>query len=214
MNFENSKLKVRLTLLEQCLGTKPGNDELLRDYIVSKSGDEVKMAEEMKAREEDVNTEDAIEKKMTFFDKQAGHPYIWDYMVKGFLKEAWKTVKGIKGSKCSEFKAYKQKIDNVIFLADEDRTIFFKDGNGKLVEGSAVTEKERSLRAQTMQGERVALARSESVPAGSTLTFTFIFLEPELEACVRECLDYGFYKGLGQWRNGGYGRFKWQEVKD
>lgn len=47
MNFENGKLKVRLTLLEQCLGTKPGNDELLRDYIVSKSGDEAKMAEEM-----------------------------------------------------------------------------------------------------------------------------------------------------------------------
>ena len=214
MTFEKTELKVKLTLLEQCLGTKPGNDELLRDYIVSKSGDEKKMAEEMKAREEDETTEDAIEKKMTFFDKYAGHPFIWDYMIKDFLKEAWKTVKGIKGSKCSEVKAYKQKIDNVIFLADEDRTIFFKDGNGKLVEGSAVTEKERSLRAQTMQGERVALARSESVPAGCTLTFTFIFLEPELEACVRECLDYGFYKGLGQWRNGGYGCFKWEELKD
>ena len=214
MNFAKTELKVKLTLLEQCLGTKPGNDELLRDYIVSKSEDEKKMAEEMKAREEDETTEDAIEKKMTFFDKQAGHPYIWDYMVKGFVKEAWKTVKAIKGSKCSEVKAYKQKIDNSIFLAEEDRTIFFKDGNGKPVSCSIITEKERPLRAQTMQGERVALARSESVPAGSILTFTFIFLEPELEACVRECLDYGFYKGLGQWRNGGYGRFKWQEVKD
>ena len=212
MNFARTELKVRLTLLEQCLGTKPGNDELLRDHIISKSGDEVKMAEEMKAREEDCTTEEAVEKKMTFFDKYAGHPYIWDYMIKGFLKEAWKTVKGIKGSKCSEVKAYRQKIDNSIFLAEEDRKIFFMDGSGKLVEGSAMTELERSLRAQTMQGERVALARSESVPAGSTLTFTFLFLEPELEACVRECLDYGFYKGLGQWRNGGYGRFKWEEV--
>ena len=212
MNFAKSELKVRLTLLEQCLGTKPGNDELLRDHIISKSGDEKKMAEEMKAREEDYSTEDAIEKKMTFFDKQAGHPYIWDYMVKGFLKEAWKAIKAIKGSKCSEIKAYKQKIDNAIFLAEEDRRIFFMDGNGKLVGGSAMTELERSLRAQTMQGERVALARSESVPAGSTLTFTFLFLEPELDACVRECLDYGFYKGLGQWRNGGYGRFKWEEL--
>lgn len=212
MNFARTELKVRLTLLEQCLGTKPGNDELLRDHIISKSGDEVKMAEEMKAREEDCTTEEAVEKKMTFFDKYAGHPFIWDYMIKGFLKEAWKTVKGIKGSKCSEVKAYRQKIDNSIFLTEEDRKIFFKDEQGKLVEGSAMTELERSLRAQTMQGERVALARSESVPAGSTLTFTILFIEPELEACVRECLDYGFYKGLGQWRNGGYGRFKWEEL--
>lgn len=30
MNFAKSELKVRLTLLEQCLGTKPGNDEAQR----------------------------------------------------------------------------------------------------------------------------------------------------------------------------------------
>lgn len=153
MTFAKTELKVKLTLIEQCLGTKPGNDELLRTHILKKSGDEEKIAEEMKAREEDVYTEEAVEKKMTFFDKYAGHPYIWDYMIKGFLKEAWKTVKGIKGSKCSEFKAYKQKVDNAIFLAEEDRKIFFKDEQGKLVEGSAMTELERSLRAQQWHGE-------------------------------------------------------------
>lgn len=30
---------------------------------------------------------------------------------------------------------------------------------------------------------------------------------------VRECLDYGVLRGLGQWRNSGKGRFEWEEVK-
>ena len=38
-------------------------------------------------------------------------------------------------------------------------------------------------------------------------------LNPDLEDVVREWLDYGALRGIGQWRNSGMGRIKWEEVK-
>ena len=37
-------------------------------------------------------------------------------------------------------------------------------------------------------------------------------LDPGLEAMVRECLNYGTKRGLGQWRNSGKGRYEWEEL--
>lgn len=71
---------------------------------------------------------------------------------------------------------------------------------------------ERPLRASTPQGERVSIAKSENVPAGSTAEFEIECLDPGLEAMVRECLNYGTKRGLGQWRNSGKGRYEWEEL--
>jgi hypothetical protein len=65
------------------------------------------------------------------------------------------------------------------------------------------------LRAQTAQGERIALAASESAPAGTTAEFSVVLLDPRLESLIRELLDYGELRGLGQWRSSGKGRFLW-----
>ena len=83
----------------------------------------------------------------------------------------------------------------------------------------AVVEKgmtvfQRPLRAQTMQGERVTLAMSEECPANSTISFTVLCLSPEHVAAVREWLNYGYLRGLGQWRNSGRGKFVWEELDD
>lgn len=71
---------------------------------------------------------------------------------------------------------------------------------------------ERPLRAETMQGDRVALAKSESVPAGTKVTVTFRCERKEGLDLVKECLDYGDKHGTGQWRNAGYGRFIWKKI--
>ena len=71
---------------------------------------------------------------------------------------------------------------------------------------------ERPLRASTPQGERVALAISEEIPAGATMEFTITCMDEKDLKLVREWLDYGYYRGLGQWRNSGKGRFLWAEV--
>ena len=35
-----------------------------------------------------------------------------------------------------------------------------------------------------------------------------------MAALARECLDYGIYRGIGQWRNSGRGRYMWEELDD
>lgn len=202
------RIGVELTLLEEILGTKPGNEELLRTYVAGKAPDARSLEEELTERDVD----DVIEERMTGFDKEDGHPFIWDYQLKGFLKDSWKALKAMQGTECSKVKAYKQKIDGAIFLAPENRRMFFENADGTRVSMGQMGKCERPLRAQTMQGERVSIAKSEAVPAGSVLRFTVEIFEQGLEKCVRECLDYGSRRGLGQWRNSGKGRFEWREV--
>jgi hypothetical protein len=77
---------------------------------------------------------------------------------------------------------------------------------------------ERSLRAETMQGDRTALAKSEAVEAGCTMPV----LDPAEKGngigskakpvrvnldVIRQWFNYGQLSGLGQWRNGSFGRF-------
>ena len=71
---------------------------------------------------------------------------------------------------------------------------------------------ERPLRASSASGERVALAASETVPAGTVIEFSVLVMNPKDAETVREWLDYGHLRGLFQWRNSGKGRFEWEEV--
>ena len=52
---------------------------------------------------------------------------------------------------------------------------------------------QRPLRAQTAQGERVSLANSEEIPAGSTCEFEILLMDESLENAVLEWLDYGVF---------------------
>jgi hypothetical protein len=74
---------------------------------------------------------------------------------------------------------------------------------------------ERPLRANTPQGPRVSLVSSDYVDAGVEFEITITLLpHKELKwKIVEQLLDYGKLKGLGQWRNGGWGRFEWEKVK-
>jgi hypothetical protein len=58
-----------------------------------------------------------------------------------------------------------------------------------------------------MQGPRVSLCRSETLPAGTQFTFSIRLLSDSLLPLVLEWLAYGELRGLGQWRNSGKGRF-------
>ena len=71
----------------------------------------------------------------------------------------------------------------------------------------------RPLRAMTMQGERVSLASSETIPEGRSFECEIVTLAPALLPLIVDALDYGQHKGLLQWRNSGKGRFTWKEVK-
>lgn len=68
---------------------------------------------------------------------------------------------------------------------------------------------ERPLRAMTAMGPRVTVTRSDIIPAGTQLTFFLVLLHGSglTRGILTDCLEYGMFMGLGQWRSGGWGAF-------
>lgn len=194
------KIKVRLTFTESVLGTSPNNEEIYRDYIASTNPETVD--EEVEA----LPIDEQIEKGTTVFPRtKDGVPFIYDYQIKGMFKDACQMLARLKNDKneSCKIKAYKKVIDGLIFPSPRQIPFSF-DGEIGLCQ--------RPLRAQTAQGERVALAISEEIPAGATVEFTVTCLDNAHIPAVREWLDYGALRGYGQWRNSGHGRFTWEEL--
>ena len=194
-------LKVRITFTEEVLGTASNNPEIHDDYIASKAPDAPSREEEVAA----IGVDEAVEKSMTVFPRlENGTPFMWDYQIKGFFKDTCGALKKVTGTESSKIKAFKKEIDGLVFI-DERKIPFHNYGE--------IGECQRPLRASTAQGERVALAHSETVGADSYIDVTIICLKDDLLKAVIEWLDYGKYRGLGQWRNSGKGRFVWKENK-
>jgi len=197
-------MRVRLTFTEECLGTLSAKPDIMRDHIASKRPGGIDEAEIAALPDVD----DTVKQETTVFARtKDGGPMLWDYQIKGFFKGA---CSALRRGDPNEFgspkiKAHKKIIDGCIF--PEPRQIALNiptDGEMGICE--------RPLRASTAQGERIALARSETVPAGTTLEFDIVMLNPEHAGWVQEWLDYGRYHGIGQWRNSGKGRFLWEEL--
>lgn len=198
--------KIRITFTEEVLGTASGDPELHDTYIASKAPDAMSREEEVAA----LGVGDVVEKGMTQFPRdENGQPYVWDYQVRGYMKESIKIVKKhFPKSECAKVKANKMTVDNAIFVSPRKIPIHFPADNRH------IGDCQRPLRASTAQGERIAIAHSETIPAGSYIDISVV-LCPELgkginaKEVVRECFDYGRLKGFGQWRNSGKGRFVW-----
>lgn len=195
-------IKVRITFTEAILGTSPANEDIYRDFIGSKSPDASTINDEVAA----LGVDEVIEKSMTVFPRtEDGVPFLYDYQIKGFFKDTCGGLRKVDGMASSKIKAYKKEIDKLIF--PEPRYILFENYD-------TITTCQRPLRTSGATGERTALAMSEMIPAGASITFSIVMLCDEHEKVVREWLDYGKYSGIGQWRNSGCGRFYWEELDD
>lgn len=195
------ELKVRITFKEEVLGTANSDKDIHEEYIASKAPDAPSKKEEIEA----LGVEEVILKGMTIFPKdENGNPFLWDYQVKGFFKSAASAGSYIGGS--SKLTNYKKKIDLLVFVNERKIPLV-------IPEGMEMGNCQRPLRAQTMQGERVALANSETCPAGTTAEFTVRVLDDGLLEFVEQWLDYGQYNGFGAWRNSSKGSFTWERVK-
>lgn len=199
-------MKVRLKTTDGMLGTASGNPELYEEFIGAKSKDAEKVKEEVNS----LPADELVEKTMAVFHRDKdGNPILYDYQIRGFLKEALGTMVEfgpitVGKAKISKW-THKRFVDNFIFVTPRNIPLI-------MPEGGEVTTCTRPLRATTMKGERVALAHSEEVPEGTTLEFSINITEPKLEKIVRDALDFGVNKGLGAWRNSGKGRFTWDEI--
>ena len=194
-------IKVKARFIEEILGTASANKELHEEFIASKAPDAMSRQEEIEA----IGAEEVFEKSMTVFPRnRKGQPIAWDYQWKGFMKDACGMLRKVPGSECSKIKAYKKEIDGLIFVSPREIPIEFRGQMGIC---------QRPLRAQTAQGERIALASSESIPEGAEMTFEIQLLMDSHEKAVIEMLEYGKMRGFGQWRNSGKGRFEYTILK-
>ena len=195
-------LKIKVNFTEEVLGTASSNPHIHEEYIASNAPDAQNLEQEVAA----IGPEEVFEKQMTIFPKDKdGNPILWDYQWKGFFKDACGMLKKVPGSECSKIKAFKKEIDGLIFV--EPRMIPI-NVNGEI----GVCQ--RPLRANTPQGERVALASSETVPAGSSVIFNVVLMCDSDEKMIKETLEYGKRRGFGQWRNSGKGRFEYEILEE
>ena len=194
------EMRIRITLTDEALGMMPADPDIHGRYIAINAPDAPTMEEEIEA----IGVSAVIEKSMTIFPKLSdGTPYLWDYQIRGFFKDAIGMLRRLPDMKCAKLKNYKKVVDGLLFVKERKIPIHLSGPMGDC---------QRPLRAETMQGPRVALAHSESVPEGSWMECTLQMLDETLEPVVRECLDYGALRGLAQWRNSGKGRFEWSEA--
>jgi hypothetical protein len=195
-------MKVKLTLTEEMLGTKAANPDVFADFIASKhpSG--------TPARDELDNAEHREEAGTTVFHTQDGVIGIYDYQIKGFFKDACGAMNRFdKDARngLEKLTAHKTKIDGCIFVTPRFIPI-------TLPAGAKVGICERPLRADTAQGPRVSVCRSQTVPVGSMMEFEVQVLSKDLVPYVEAWFGYGALRGLGAWRNSGKGRFAWIEL--
>ena len=78
-------LKIRITFIEPILGTASANEDIYREFIASKAPDASTTEEEVAA----LGVEEYAEKQMTVFPRtEDGVPFLYDYQIKGFFKDA------------------------------------------------------------------------------------------------------------------------------
>lgn len=195
-------LHVKAQFLQPVLGTASNNPTIFSDYNASLAPDAVKKQEEI----EMLGAGEYTDKNTTvFLRNDDGEPVVIDYQIKGFFKDACSMMRRVKGSESEKMKAYKKIIDGTIFVYPRFIPIKF--------EGD-IDYKERPLRAQTPQGERICLASSEMIPEDSEIEFDVECLNDGDKKAVIEWLDYGAKRGLLQWRNAGYGRFAYTYTEE
>ena len=206
------KIKVKATFIDEILGSCPCTKEVYLEYIKDKW--EKKKDEYYKNHPEEISQqikeeadklpsleEDLEERKITVFLRNDNkEPVFSQHVIKGFFKNAAKAFYAVN----KPLSAYKTKIDNLIFVGPDYIPIKFQ---------GEIDINERPLRAETAQGPRVALAASESIPAGAEIEFEVMMMDPSLEPHIIDWLHYGQLNGLGQWHNGGKGRFTFELIE-
>lgn len=192
--------KIKLTFTEEILGTITKDPEVYAQYIAGQAA----LTDEALA--EELATVEVVENKgwTGFHRLPDGRPMLYDYVLKGFFKDACGMLRRASDTKSKKLLAYKKVIDGLVFITPRQIPL--------ALNGFGMGVCERPLRANTVQGERVALARSDTCPVGTTLEFEVAILGgiKDVEGTLREWFDYGALRGLGQWRNSGKGRFTYE----
>lgn len=204
---EGYDVRVRLTFIADVLGTAASDRDVYSAYIASNAPDAPSKKEEIEA----IGVDESIEKGTTVFPRdENGNPFLWDYQVRGFFKAACQSLNRCPANaqiakNTNSLKAYRKILDQCVTVAPR-KIPFTVNGDMGICQ--------RPLRAETMQGPRVALASSETIPEGSTVEFTVRLLNETWVNALMEWLNYGQYCGFLQWRSSGAGSFVYEILDD
>jgi len=217
MSLEIEKYNCRIRFTEDLLGTVPKNPEVYKSHIAAKaremivkeaakgvplaSGKEATdMQVEIAIAEEEESLEDIEEKGWTGFHTDKEGPFLFDYAIKGFLCEAARALREW-GEGEKNVKQLQDKVKRYVFVFPR-----------KIRLPHVTSSLERSLRAQTAQGPRVTVVRSDVVPTDTEIDFQIKVFKATGVRITRnmllDILEYGTLIGIGQWRTGGHGRFE------
>lgn len=206
MNMETRTYQIKG--ITRILGAQAANPDVRSKFIASKAASLRKGEEETEMLPEDFE-----KNNLTVFLRDNGTLCLSDYVIKGFLKEALGVLKAQNG-----IASVASKVDNLILITPP----YLRFGmEGKPCDqASGILE--RPLRAMTMQGPRESVTASEYIAEGWTLTFDVTLLQnmPTNKSkaltfdAIEQALEYGTFKGLGQWRNAMNGRFTFRRVDE
>ena len=190
--IETTTFKLKVEFITPLLGSQPGLNRAIQ--IAQSTG-------RVLPEDEYFSLADAENRGLTVFHRTPdGKPALLNYQVTGFLKEAGKVLNGING-----IRNLKWKVSVYVFITPRFIPLIIPSGE-------EITQLERPLRAETMQGPRVAITSSEVAPMGTTFVCGLELInKSELnEETLRDLLDYGYSRGIGQWRSSGaFGNFRY-----
>lgn len=209
-------VEVMVEFMETLLGTVPKDPELVARYLaekVRKRKDLTDQEKEELIKEECATAFEQMkqeeQKGYTGFYKDEDGYWTYNYWILGFMKSAYQAL--METGDLEKLPVWRTRLNRFIHI--KERRLHFIRAEGEEAEKETDWVLEvltRPLRAKTPQGERVALARSDVLPAGTRLKWTFELLpNPKITTNdLRIALEFGLYEGMGQWRSGGYGTFK------
>lgn len=207
-NMKIEKVKFTFTFTEPVLGMTCNNRDVYTEFIAAKAPTTTKGDEETAA----LPAREIEQKALTVFPKDDKGMFFWDYQIRGFFKDT--IIKMIELGTCKLSKwGYKKAVDSFLFV--ENRRNYLQRDGVNLTKPDGIEQ--RPLRAETMQGDRVALAMSEKVDPGTSLSFVVQILMGDNaksrlavfdQEMVVAIVDHASkWVGFGQWRSGGNGRF-------
>ena len=108
MELNVESMEYEITLLEKLLGTVPKDKEIYASYIAAKA------PRDENAQEEIVSVDEVEERGWTGFHSDSKGLFIYDYMIKGFLKAACETLQA--NGVIKKIPAYKKWFDKLVFV--------------------------------------------------------------------------------------------------
>lgn len=203
MNIEERVYELALTRRQ--LGTVPKSKEVYENYIGPR-------ADSIAKSDEEANTVPVDDVKgVTGFHSDDNGVFIYDYMLRGFLKSAIETLQENDVIK-PKIAAYKKWLDRLVFI--KERRVYFEN-DGEIV-SSPNGEETRPIRVMTPRGPRVSVVKSDYINEGAKLRFTVRLFKNSKNLSwdvIEDAFRYGAFVGLGQWRgSGGFGQFDFRRV--